>query len=507
MRKILVVDNSTGDARRFADLMAGEGLATVIGESGAEGRRALEGKPDGFAAAFILWDLPGPISGFDLLIKCKQLWPDVPVVVMSAVIDASMATRASVLGARDFLEKPLDSLRILSCVRRLLADKETPPLVRKLRERIIGDSPVLLDTLNQVAKTIPHASLSVLLTGESGTGKELFARAIHDFSPRGGGHWVAVNISAIPATLVESTLFGHEKGAFTDAKERRIGVFEEANGGSIFLDEIGDLELSLQSKLLRVIQEQQFRRLGGKHDISFDVRLICATNRNLAEAVSQGTFRRDLFHRIAEVSIQLPPLRERRGDLDLLLRGFLDSSRGTRNISFARETLMILRSYPFFGNVRELKNLVKAAVIECDGDIVLPHHLPLQNMGSLLQANGAAFGVEEATGSHSDSADDFALKPLILELGRFMSADWMDLPYREVRSQCLRALDRIYLENRLNQAKHNVSQAARDAGIDVKTFRSRWKDCGLPALEHDREGVDDEQNAQDIDRRPEPKAF
>lgn len=495
MDKILVVDNSARDASRLQQLLVAEALTAEVCHSGVEAEQALKENSDGFAAAFILWDLIGPVSGFDLLSECKQLWPEMPVVVMSDAIDAAMATRAYVLGARDFLEKPLDSKRLLSCIRTLRAERDPlSPLVMKLRERVLGESPAILATLGQVAKAIPHSDLSVLLTGESGTGKELLARAIHDFGTRANEPWVAVNVSAIPATLVESTLFGHERGAFTDAKELRIGVFEEAGRGTVFLDEIGDLDTTLQTKLLRVIQEKEFRRLGGKQQLKFRARLVSATNRDLAEAASRGTFRPDLFHRIAEVTVRVPPLRERKKDVDLLVRRFLDRYRGERTVSLARETVAILRSYPFFGNVRELKNLIKAALVESEGDVLLPQHLPLQNMNSLLHTR------EQKGEPSQDAPDDSPLKALLISLTHALPPDWTRLTYKDARSLFLREFDRVYLKHKLERWRHNITQAAREAGVDVKTFRSRWRESGLPPLEHDRERADDHQSAEDTDR-------
>jgi two-component system NtrC family response regulator len=208
---------------------------------------------------------------------------------------------------------------------------------------------------------------------------------------------VAVNVGEIVPTLIESALFGHEKGAFTGATDRHEGFIEEAADGTLFLDEIGDLALSLQGKLLRVIQEKEFRRLKGQRPIPFRARLICATNRDLVGDVKRGSFRRDLFHRIAEVTIQVPSLREREGDVELLLNHFLAQYAGERSIQFARETLTILRSYTYPGNVRELDNLVKSSIVESDDQWVLPKHLPLENMGKFIDANLQSEGVPAGT--------------------------------------------------------------------------------------------------------------
>lgn len=476
MQRVLLIDNSAHDARRFHDLLAKECIEVAFCSTGAEADRLLSTTTEDFGVAVILWELSGSLSGPDLLIKCRRMRPEMPVVVTSEALDVSLATRAFAFGARDFLAKPLDSERIASCLRSLLnAQDPLSPLVERMREQILGESAALIATLKQVAKVIPHTETRVLLIGESGTGKELFAQAMHRLGPRSEAPWVAVNMGGIPAPLIESALFGHERGAFTGAVGQHTGYLEEAGTGTIFLDEIGELDLQLQTKLLRVLQERQFRRLGGRSELSFRARLICATNRDLAAAVNQGSFRRDLFHRIAEVTIQVSPLRERTGDIDLLLNYFLDEHRGARQVRFARETLAILRSYPFHGNVRELENLVTSALIESEGAEILPQHLPLQNMGTLLAAQDQPPAARDA---------DFVAprNELVEELLGSLPSDWGDLPYRDAAQHFNRALDRVYLKQRLERAHHNIAKAARDSGIDTKTFRKRWKESGLPPL-------------------------
>ena len=356
------------------------------------------------------------------------------------------------------------------------------PLVEKLREvplsdygeRLVGDSPAFLDTLRQVAKLVQHADSRVLILGESGTGKELVAKAIHCLGPRAALPWIAVNIGETPNTLVEASLFGHEKGAFTDAREMRRGLLELAGNGTLFLDEIGDLELPLQVKLLRVIQERQFRKLGGSSTLRFDARLVCATNSDLALAVQRGTFRRDLYHRIAEVVVHVPPLRERHGDIDLLIRHFLKIYNPNNHVMLARETRSILQSYSFPGNIRELQNLVKGALIQSGGSEILPRHLPLQTMGTFL---GSMPDQESEMGNASSS-----LANLFGALQASMPENWMQLPYKDAARAVEKALDRIYLQRRLNTANHNITRAAAAAGLDTKTFRKHWKECGLPPL-------------------------
>jgi DNA-binding NtrC family response regulator len=490
MHRILLVESIASDAKYFENLLAGDEFEIVWCDSvtAAERHITLENQRD-FAAAVIRWEIPEPQIGFRLLLRCRRVWPDVPVVVVSATLDAEMVTRAYALGARDFLEKPLnDKERVKSCIRSLLAEQSPlPPLVDKMRRTILGDSPSLLAVFKQVTKVIPHDELSVLFIGEPGTGKELFAQAIHNMGKRAGKSWVAVNVGAVPETLLESLLFGYEKGAFTGANERRAGLLEQAGEGTLFLDEIGDLDLSLQVKLLRVLQEKNFWRLGGSSPQTFKARVVFATNRDLAQSVNQGTFRRDLYDRITEVQIQVPPLRERKKDVEHLANHFLELYGAGRRLRWAKETLSILRSYPFPGNVRELQNLVKGAVVECEGEMILPHHLPLERMGAFINTE-AATPAPETFGA---AAAEHTVSPeLLAELERLLPLNWLDLSYREAAQPYEHAFDRVYLSHLLRHHHHNVTRAATEAGIDAKTFRKRWKECGLPPLSAGEEGFD-----------------
>jgi two-component system, NtrC family, response regulator AtoC len=477
MQKVLLVDSSARDARRLRDLLAKDGIELEFCSSGAEAERWLL-STESFSAAIILWELAGSMSGSDLLIKSRKLRPEMPVVITSELLDFSLATRAHGFGARKFLLKPFDSDEFLTCIRSLLnTDDPLSPLVEKLREEILGESPAILQTLKQLAKVIPNGYTRVLLVGESGTGKELFARAIHRFGPRAAAPWVPVNVTEIPATLIENALFGHEKGAYTGATDQQPGYFEEAASGTLFLDEIGELDLELQKKLLRVIQERKFRRLGGKQDLDFTARLVCATNIDPAKAVNQGTFRRDLFHRIAELTIHVPPLRERKGDIDLLLNHFLKKYKGDRQIRFSPAALAILRTYPFTGNVRELENLVTASLTIAEGTQITDEDIPLKEMhereaGTKVEAMDPVVNRDAAVPRND----------LWQELSGALPNGWSDLTYREAAEHFTRAFDRIYLKRKLERSHHNISQAARDAGIDNKTFRKRWKDSGLPPL-------------------------
>jgi DNA-binding NtrC family response regulator len=436
-----------------------------------------------------------------LLLLCRKLLnEEVPVIVISSALDASLATRAYAFGARDFLEKPLDIERVRFSLERLLFPQNPElPSVKALNEKILGNSRSLRAALQQIAKIIPYSETRVLLVGESGTGKELLAQGIHALSADPTKPCVAVNVGAIPRDLVESQLFGHEKGAFTSAFDSHRGYLEEAEDGTLFLDEIGELELPLQVKLLRVIQERKFRRLKGTKDLDFKGRLICATNKNLTNQVNEGSFRSDLFHRIAQVIVNVPPLREREGDIDLLLEHFLREENTTvgKTARFSREALTILRSYSFPGNIRDLQNLVHASVIACDGNWILPEHLPLKSMGTLTQVEetpkAPVAGEQKLTtdSNGTPSPDSKSHAALFDELQRVLPNNWLDLPYKKMLDEYQHAFDRIYLPLLIHRYRHNVTQATKAAGVDKKTFDRHWKEAGLKPLRSREDSTDD----------------
>lgn len=483
MQRILVADSFGRDTERLKGVLQALSVHVELAGTGAEMAIHLEEKQRDWAAIIILWELPGPPFGPELLARTRRLLPDVPIVVVSEALDASLATRAFGLGANDFLQKPLEPSRLQSCVESLLRDRDaSSPLVGQLNQRILGRSPALLSTLKQTAKVINHRAARILLIGDSGTGKELLVRAIHDLGPDPDQPFVAVNVAAIPKELIESAIFGHEKGAFTGASELHTGYMEEAGAGTLFLDELGELDLSLQSKLLRAIQEKKFRRLKGNKEIDFEARLVCATNRDLALDVKHGQFRRDLFHRIAEVTIQIPPLRERTGDVDILLEHFL-SVRADRSVHFSPESLSILRSYPFPGNIRELENIVKTALIECEGDVIRPQHLPLPTMGVFLKhEDQSELPVAEAAPTAEPGATDDHYQELFNELINALPDNWAELPYKHVLEKYQQAFDRIYLQRLIERHRHNVTKATKAAGVDKKTFAQHWRAAGLPPL-------------------------
>ncbi len=331
--------------------------------------------------------LPG-IGGVDTLKKIKSQYPDLPVIMLSAQGKVDVAIETLKLGATDYFSKPVDFAKLEVSVKNAIQTHDLSREVSRLREavgkpvqfdNIISDNGSMQEVFKLVQKVMDN-DICVLVLGESGTGKELIARAIHYNGNRKDEPFVIVNCASIPRDLLESELFGHEKGSFTGAHQRRIGKFEQAHGGTLFLDEIGELDLSLQAKLLRVIQSKQFERVGGNDTLTTDVRLVSATNRDLVKAVAQKQFREDLYFRLATFPIMLPPLRDRRSDILLLSEHFLkkfSAEVSKPGLGFSKKALKLLYEYPWPGNVRELENAIQRAVLMADGPAITDKDLPL----------------------------------------------------------------------------------------------------------------------------------
>jgi DNA-binding NtrC family response regulator len=363
----------------------------------------------------VLTDLKLPVGdGFGVLRAAKELDPDLQVVVMTAYGSIQDAVSAMKEGAMDFLAKPIDPDHLLLMVGRAIAQRrmltEYIILKEELAERrgaprIIGED----GKLRQVSQQLHRAAATdatVLLEGESGTGKELFARALHALSPRADGPFVAINCAAIPETLLETELFGHEKGAFTGAVQRKPGRFEIAHRGTLFLDEIGDLPLPLQAKILRVLEEKQFERVGGTQSLHVDVRIVAATNRHLKQRVSERLFREDLYFRLSVFPIVIPPLRERGEDVLILARHFVDKFCRDLNktgLAIAPSAIDELRTYPWPGNVRELQNCIERAVILADGDALHARHLNLSFRQPTPAAASSPWDSIDLSGTLSDA--------------------------------------------------------------------------------------------------------
>jgi DNA-binding NtrC family response regulator len=363
----------------------------------------------------VLTDLKLPVGdGFGVLRAAKELDPDLPVVVMTAYGSIQDAVTAMRDGAMDFLAKPIDPDHLLLMVERAIAQRrlvtENFVLKQELAERrgaprIIGEDA----KLQQVSQQLHRAAATdatVLLEGESGTGKELFARALHALSPRADGPFVAINCAAIPETLLESELFGYEKGAFTGATQRKPGRFEIAHRGTLFLDEIGDLPLALQAKILRALEEKQFERVGGTQSLHVDTRVVAATNRNLKQRVAERQFREDLYFRLSVFPIQIPPLRERGDDVLILARHFIDrfcKDLNKKPLSLAASAVDELKTYLWPGNVRELQNCIERAVILTEGDTIHQRHLNLSFRLAPTQAATSPWDQIDLSGSLAEA--------------------------------------------------------------------------------------------------------
>ncbi len=471
---ILVVDDDDSVLRACDRLFRQEGFDVVIT---AEPERALDLiESREVDAALVDVRMPS-IDGLQLLKVLQRKAPDVTVLLMTGYADINTAVEAVKSGAFDFLTKPFENpdeviLRLDKAIehRRLL--RKTRVLEREVEERyrfsnIIGHSPKLQEVFRLIEKVAPRDS-SVLIEGESGTGKELVARSIHFNSNRRDRPFVTLNCSAISENLFESELFGHEKGSFTGAIQRKRGLFEEAHQGTIFLDEIGEVPLSVQPKLLRVLQEGEIRRVGGNEQLKVDVRVIAATNRNLQEMVREGQFREDLYYRLNVIHVPLPPLRERREDIPLLVRHFLDKYSSRDDVkTISVEALRIMEGYSWPGNIRELENIIERAVVLEEGHVIsidaLPAHL-LENV----------------------------------EWAGLKGSAPLDKPYREAKQIFMDQFDQAYGSFMLERAHGNVTLAADLAGMDRSNFRKVLRRAGLTPRDYkNANGPDTELHQED----------
>ncbi len=384
--RVLVVDDDANIRTSVRKVLEREGLLVSVTDSATGALEVLREHE----VAVIVTDFMMPkMSGMDLLKSVRELSPGTEVILITAHGTIQLAVAAMKEGAYDFVVKPFKRHDILRPVTRALEKRRLVEENLRLRaelettrgkRNIIGQSLGIRETLELVEQVAPSTA-NVLITGESGTGKELIARAVHTQSLRASAPFVAINCAAIPETLLESELFGYEKGAFTGASQRREGRFERADKGTLFLDEIGDLPMHVQVKLLRVLQEGEIERLGGSQTIPVDCRIIAATNKDLAEEVKEGRFREDLYYRLNVIHVPLPPLRDRRDDVPLLVHHFLDAySRKNRKAisAVAPDAMELLQGYAWPGNVRELENVMERAVVLCRGDVIEVQQLPPQ---------------------------------------------------------------------------------------------------------------------------------
>ncbi|MGH7387945.1 MAG: sigma-54-dependent transcriptional regulator [Candidatus Rokuibacteriota bacterium] len=460
--RILVADDEDSLRWVLEKGLRGAGYEVISVEDGEAAMRAVEREP--FDLVLLDVRMPG-LDGLTVLERLRELRPDTYVVVMTAHGTMETAIKAMQRGAYDYLAKPFDLDEVLLLSERALAagrlTQEVARLRRGLQEvrefsALIGRHPRMQDVYKTIGR-IAGTDVTVLLRGESGTGKELVARAIHHYSRRSGRPFVAVSCAAIPATLLESEMFGHERGAFTDAKERRLGKFELAHGGTLYLDEIGDMPLELQAKLLRALQERTIERLGGQEPIRVDVRVLAATNRDLDSLMGEDRFREDLYYRLNVVTLNLPPLRERRRDVPLLVEHLLGKHAdelGERGV--APEALDRLVGHDWPGNVRELENVVQRAMVLATNGVILPEHLPIGPVSA------AASVAVDAT---LEDIIERKLMECVRGLRDRSAANLYDLMVGLVEKPLLRAV--------LRETGGNQVRAAQILGINRNTLRKK----------------------------------
>jgi DNA-binding NtrC family response regulator len=454
--RVLIVDDEPDMVANCERILGAAGIRTT---STTDPRAALEAmeseQPD-----VLLTDLKMPgVDGMQLLERARGLDRNLPVIILTAFATIESAVAAVKQGAFDYLPKPFSTDQLRLAVERALRQRQLAVENERLREQlqttyafenIVGRSTAMAQVFELIRKAA-RSEANILVLGESGTGKELVARAIHANSPRALQAFVAVDCAALPETLLESELFGYEKGAFTGAARTKPGLLEVASGGTVFLDEIAELPVSLQVKFLRALQEREIRRVGGTRPIRVDVRIVSATNRDLREAVAKGQFREELYYRINVIAIQLPPLRARHGDIALLVQHFVQRYGRLTEPSIQgvdADAMRILEAYPWPGNIRELQNVIERACALADSSQITAHDLPEH-----LSAPVGGVGISGAAGVH--------------------------LPLPEAKAHWMRELEVAYLVEQLNRHGGNISQAARAAGIDRKTFHRLINKYGI----------------------------
>ncbi len=459
MYKILIVDDDPSILRMLARLLKAQLDARIdTVESGEQALVQLES----IDYDLILLDINLPQrSGLEILKILSNQKPHLPVVIMTAHSKPQVIIDAIKEGAYEFLSKPFETQELLDIIKRLLKSQEltrTPHQIISLSLKsgetfIIGKNPKMIEVFKRIGQ-VASSDATVLILGESGTGKELVARAIYQNSLRKDRAYLAVNCAAIPETLLESELFGYEKGAFTGATARKLGKFEQCNHGTIFLDEIGDMPLSTQAKILRVLQEGQFERLGGSSTIQVDVRIIAATNQDIRQLISEKRFRQDLYYRLSVFTITIPPLRERREDIRLLAEHFLArfiNRDGKAIAGFAPEAMELLQDHRWQGNVRELQNTIERAVVICRDQVIMPEHIQLQ-----AELKGDA-GKTQASAQDAQSESVFDIEQLASE----------ELTLEQVEERYIRLI--------LKKYNWRLNETASALGIHRNTLRRKME--------------------------------
>jgi nitrogen regulation protein NR(I) len=464
MQTILIVDDDKSIRYSLKRMMEGK-YSILTAQNGEEALdRVKQSSPD-----LIIMDIKMPgRSGIDVLKEIRSIDPKALVIIMTAYGTTETAIEAMKYGAFDYILKPFPIPQMNALVEKALALRKVMKEevnyasladTEGEEERIVGSSPKMQETYKMIGQIAP-SDITVLLRGESGTGKELIARAIYHHSLRSNQPFLPVNCAAIPDTLLESELFGHEKGAFTGATSRRIGKLEQSQGGTIFLDEIGDMSLSTQAKLLRVLQEKSFERLGGVETVKVDIRLIVATNKNLEEAISNGKFREDLYYRLNVVSLTISPLRERKEDLPDLVSYFLKKfSRELkrRAVGITPAAMGKITSYGWPGNVRQLENVLKRAMVLCQGEWILEDQLLFEKGWEKREAE------EELSKKNVEDLLDALFEELSSPLGSSPDSDMIS------------SLERGLILRALQRTKGNQVQAALLLGINRSTLRSKME--------------------------------
>ena len=425
-------------------------------------------------------------NALDLLPKIRKLRPDLPIVVMSAQNTVLTAIRAAERGAYEYLPKPFDLNELIGVVRRGLSsprprdgDGAADAAPEDERLPLIGRSPAMQDIYRVMARLL-QTDLSVMITGESGTGKELVARALHDYGKRRSGPFVAVNMAAIPRELIESELFGHEKGAFTGAQMRSTGRFEQAEGGTLFLDEIGDMPPEAQTRLLRVLQEGEYTTVGGRTPIRTDVRIVAATHRDLRQLIGQGLFREDLYYRLNVVPIRMPPLRERLDDVPDLVRHFLAraQSEGLPAKTLDAGALAVLKRHRWPGNVRELENLVRRLAALYSEDVITAAIVEEELFSDRPAAAAAPEGEGTEPGSEGGYGESIGAA-VEWHLNRYFAAHGDDLPPAGLYERILREVELPLITASLAATRGNQIRAADLLGINRNTLRKKIRDLDI----------------------------
>ena len=457
---VLIVDDEENICSILSRLIKTEDLTALVARDGHTALKMISlDMPDVLLVDF---KMPG-MDGMEVLKRAKKMDPDLPVIMITAYADIPGAVKAMKAGAHDYLAKPFEHHEVVRIVHRALAERNLKRklnhLTSQLQEsrhvrEIMGPSDAIGQLISQVNR-VAKSDFTVVLLGETGSGKELVARFIHDTSPRSGSTFVPVDCGAIPETLLESELFGHQKGAFTGADRQKPGKFEVAKGGTIFLDEISNMPLGSQAKLLRVLQEKKVYRVGSTRPLDVDVRLLVASNRDLESAVESGSFRRDLFYRLNEFTVKIPPLRDRREDITYLAKRFLDTTNIELNKTvkgFMESALEALLAYDWPGNVRQLRSTIRRAVLLAD-DMIAKKHLDIRKKPVPYLSPGP----------------------------KIQGMSWGNQSLKEIKRRSILSVEREVLEQVLKYTGGNKAKAARMLQIDYKTIHTKVKQLGISA--------------------------